>query len=138
MGFIIPTRTEILEAMRTNQYRPLLNKIFGDRWFEKLDPRMYLGITYEEFRQYVADHGIPQSLLVEDSNTGDDHFVIYKEDNKWIVGFAERGSIHTKSSHQSKELARLEVINRIWHCLDTDLNPAHFKGGVNEGTMVNN
>lgn len=73
---------------------------------------------------------------MEDSNTGDDHFVIYKENNKWIVGFAERGSIHTKSSHQSKELARLEVINRIWHCLDTDLNPAHFKGGVNEGTMV--
>lgn len=53
---------------------------FGEDWFLRGDPRTLIPLSLEELLAFAGSHGIPGSVLTEDCWTGDDHFVMDKQD----------------------------------------------------------
>lgn len=124
---------EIFRAIARDEVALLLQKYFGAGWHHRGDPRVALGVTLEDFRRWVQEHGIPEFILQEGDWSGDNHWVISEQDGTWLFGFAERGTATLWSTHQSLESARAAAVEALWDYFQIRANPEH-SGGIASGT----
>jgi hypothetical protein len=107
---------------------------FGEDWFRHGDPRTVLPLSLEELLAFARSHGIPRSVLTEDCWTGDDHFVMDKQNGRWRIGFAERGEVRLIGTADSEQAARDLVTQELFALYESAADPSHWRGGVPAGT----
>ena len=95
-----------------------------------------LEVSLEDLIIFVQQHGIPNSVLVENSWSGHENFVIQHEGSLWRLGYAERGNASLISTHNSITEARSAVTRELWSLYETAANPSYWKDGVANGTPM--
>ena len=131
----LPTKNEIVDSIITRNSNSLISNYFGIEWYKKGDPRPLLKVNYEDLYKWYKKNGIPKHVLHEGDWDGwDEVFVITKKEEKWLVGYAERGGAFLRSEHLSIEDARDAVLQELWSGYETAGNPSYWVNGVAAGT----
>ena len=132
----IPAKSELLKAAIHIRTHTLIEECFGTDWYTRGDPRPLLELSFEDIQIHAHKQGLPATVLVENTWSGHEHFVISHQGSNWRVGYAERGNASLISTHQSREEALNSVARELWYLFDLAGNPSVWKGGVAVGTPM--
>ncbi|MFZ5531606.1 MAG: hypothetical protein ACOY4U_11240 [Pseudomonadota bacterium] len=130
----VPAKDELISAIFRMQSDALIAKYFGKDWYKRGDPRPLLPVTYQDVYDWYEKYGIPQSVLIEGTWGGHEHFVITERGGEWLVGYAERGGASLASRHRTLKDAREAVLKELWSLHEGAGNPSYWKDGVAAGT----